>query len=360
MKTKIALLAAVIAFSYANAQENPYTDIHMRNYSKKIDSIIVSEKAKMNNELDDLEKTFKENKLSAEEKQKQKTEVAKKYEQIINGKVDDEKVNLENATRELVKSSVMGKGKVFDQIGFAQNNAILSFRDTKRTKKELLKADDLNISFAFPNLTKSAGSLNLANKSSEAKFGKSTSTVFEYRATRQFGALTSPVFYRIGLGLRSDTYGLDNSKVFVQQDRQIYLTDFTQGNLKKSRISNYYVTVPIDFVFVLNPKYTTENDVKMLDNSKGNFRVSAGVYGGVRYLSQNQIIYKNFEDHRTSYRENINVYVNNFLFGGKISLGYGALNVFVKKDFTPIFNDNAKINNKYGIQIGVELLYINF
>ncbi|MDF2552516.1 MAG: hypothetical protein K0R77_1791 [Chryseobacterium sp.] len=360
MKPKIALLAAVIAFSYTNAQENPYTDIHMRNYSKKIDSIIVSEKAKMNNELDDLEKTFKENKLSAEEKQKQKTEVAKKYEQIINGKVDDEKVNLENATRELVKSSVMGKGKVFDQIGFAQNNAILSFRDTKRTKKELLKADDLNISFAFPNLTKSAGSLNLANKSSEAKFGKSTSTVFEYRATRQFGALTSPVFYRIGLGLRSDTYGLDNSKVFVQQDRQIYLTDFTQGNLKKSRISNYYVTVPIDFVFVLNPKYTTENDVKMLDNSKGNFRVSAGVYGGVRYLSQNQIIYKNFEDHRTSYRENINGSVNNFLFGGKISLGYGALNVFVKKDFTPIFNDNAKINNKYGIQIGLELLYINF
>ncbi|MCU7616718.1 hypothetical protein NZ698_05875 [Chryseobacterium sp. PBS4-4] len=359
MKTKIALLAAVIAFSYANAQENPYTDIHMRNYSKKIDSIIVSEKAKMNTELDNLDKTFKENKLSAEEKQKQRNEVATKYEQIINEKVDNEKGNLENATKEMVKSSVMGKGKVFDQIGFAQNNAILSFKDQKKTKKELLKENDLNISFAFANLTNSAGSLNLANRS-EIKFGKSSSYVIEYRATRQFGSLTSPVFYRIGLGLRTDTYGLDNSKVFVQQDRQIYLSDFTQGNLKKSRISNYYVTVPIDFVFVLNPKYTTENDVRMLDNSKGNFRVSAGVYGGVRYLSQNQIIYKNFEDHRTSYRENIDGSVNNFLLGGKLSLGYGALNIFIKKDFTSIFNENAKINNKYGIQIGLELLYINF
>ncbi|UMQ42779.1 hypothetical protein MKS83_03585 [Chryseobacterium sp. Y16C] len=359
MKTKVALLSAVLAFSYAKSQETPYTDVQMRNYSKKIDSIIVSEKAKMNDELDVLDKTFKENKLSAEEKQKQRTEVAKKYEQIINEKVDGQKVALEEATKELVKSSVMGKGKVFDRVGFTQNNAILSFRDYKKTKKELLKGDDFNISFGFTNLTKSAGSLALGN-SSETMFGRSTSLVFEYRATRQLGKLTSPVFYRIGLGLRNDTYKLADSKVVVQQNRQIFLEDFTTGYLRNSRIANNYITVPVDFVFVLNPKYTTENNEKMLDNSKGNFRISAGIYGGVRYLSQSQILYKNFEDHKVNYRENINGSVNNFLFGGKLSLGYGALNVFIKKDFTPIFNENAKINNKYGIQIGLELLYVNF
>lgn len=360
MRTKLTLLSAVLAFSYAKSQERPYTDIQMRNYSKKIDSIIVSEKAKMNDELDTLDKTFKENKLSSEEKQKQRTEVAKKYEQIINEKVDNQKTVLEEATKELVKNSVMGKGKVFDRIGFTQNNAILSFRDNKKTKKELLKGDDFNISFGFTNLTKSAGSLDLGNSSSEAMFGRSSSIVFEYRATRQFGKLTSPVFYRIGLGLRNDSYKLADSKVVVQQDRQISLDDFTAGYLKNSRIINNYITVPVDFVFVLNPKYTTQNNEKMLDNSKGNFRISAGIYGGVRYLSQSQILYKNFEDHRVNYRENINGSVNNFIFGGKLSLGYRALNVFIKKDFTPIFNDNAKINNKYGIQIGLELLYINF
>lgn len=51
---------------------------------------------------------------------------------------------------------------------------------------------------------------------------------------------------------------------------------------------------------------------------------------------------------------------NSFIFGGKLSLGYKAINLFIKKDFTPAFNDNAKINNKYGIQIGLELLYIDF
>lgn len=359
MKTKFALLTALIIFSYSHAQERPFTEGQMKIYSKKIDSIIVSEKTNMNIELDALEKSFKENRFSAEERQKKKTEVAQKYEQIINQKVDSQKQRLEDATRELVKNSVMGKGNVFE-IGFVQNNALLSTKSWKTTKKDLLKGDDINFSFGFTNLTKNAGSLDLANKSSEVMFGKSTSLVFEYRATRQLGELTSPVFYRVGLGFRNDNYKLADSKVFTQQNGQITLNDFTAGYLRNSRISVNYITVPVDFVFVLNPKYTVENNEKILDNSKGNFRVSAGVYGGVKFYSQNMINYKNFEGHKASYRENVNGSTNNFLFGGKLSVGYGALNVFVKKDFTPIFNDNANINNKYGIQIGVELLYISF
>lgn len=359
MKTKLFAILSLMVFSFAHSQVKPYTEGQIRTYSKKIDSIIVAEKANMNTELDALEKTFRENKYSAEEKQKKKSEVAQKYEQIINQKVDSKKEELEEATRELVKNSVMGKENIFE-IGLVQNNALLTTKSWKTTKKQLLKGDDFNISFGLINLTKNAGSLALANKSSEVMFGKSTSIVFEYRATRQLGDLTSPVFYRVGLGFRSDSYKLADSKVFVQQNGQIYLSDFTTGYLRNSRIANGYVTVPVDFVFVLNPKYTTENNEKMLDNSKGNFRISAGVYGGVRFLSQNLINYRNFEGHKISYRENVNGSVNNFLFGGKLSVGYGALNVFVKKDFTPVFNDNAKINNKYGIQIGVELLYISF
>lgn len=360
MKTKLILFSALMGISFYQAQEKPYSDIHMRNYSRKVDSIIISEKAKMNDELDLLEKSFKDQKLSYDDKQKQKADVAKKYEQSINEKVDEQKNQLEEATRELVKASVMGKTNVFDQIQFAQNNAVLSIKDSKKTKKELLKGVDLNVSFALSNLVGSVGSFNIGQKTPESQFGKSGSFVVEYRYTNQLGKLTSPVFYRIGLGVRSDTYVQRDPQFFVQSNRQIFLEDFTDGSLRKARLSNNYIHVPVDFVFVLNPKYTVENDQKMLDNSKGNLRISAGIYGGVRFLSQNQIIYKNFEDNRVSNRENIKGSVNDFIFGGKISLGYGALNLFVKKDFTPIFNNNALIENKYGIQIGLELLYINF
>lgn len=358
MKTKIALLAVVIAFSYTNAQESPYTDIQMRNYSKKIDSIIVSEKSKMNIELDDLEESFKNKKISSDEKQKQKADIALKYEEIINEKVDSQKSDLENATKEIVKNSVLGKGN--NTIGFAQNNSLFSFKDPKRTKKELLKTSDMNIALGYIDLTKSASSFALGSKSSQMKFGKSMSSVIEFRFTRQLGTLTSPVFYRFGFGYRGDTFVPKNSQIADFNNNEIVLTDFTGGQLKKSRFTNHYITAPLDFVFVINPKYTVENGEKMLDNTKGNFRVTAGVYGGVRVLTQNQIIYKNADDHRTVDRENIPDIVNNFLFGGKLSVGFGALNVFVKKDLTPFFGDKVKINNRYGFQIGLELLYINF
>ena len=359
MKTKIAVISALIAFSYANAQETNHTDIQMRKYSKKIDSIVTSEKAKMNAEFKILDENFNAKKLSAEEKQIQRNEVATKYEQIINTKVEDEKANLENATKEMVKNAVLGKGQSNYEFIVGEDNAILSFRGPKKTKKELLNAYDVNVAFGFIDLTKSASSLSIGDKSSDMRFGKSASMDLEFRNTRQLGKLTSPVFYRFGFGYRGDTFVPKNSKVFAQENDEIFLTDFTLGNLKKSRFINHYVVVPLDFVFILNPKYTVENGERILDNSKGNFRVSAGVYGGVKVLSQSQIIYKNADDRRVRLTENMNEGTNNFLFGGKVAVGYGGFNIFVKKDFTSTFNNQARLGNKYGFQIGIELLYIN-
>ncbi|WP_129536904.1 hypothetical protein [Chryseobacterium sp. 3008163] len=360
MKTKLVSIAAILLFSFGFAQENPHMDSQMKIYSKKIDSIISSEKSKMNIELDELDESFKNKKISSDEKQKQKADIALKYEEIINEKVDSQKSDLENTTKEIVKNSVLGKGKAFDKIEFAQNNALVSFKDSKRTKKEILNTFDVNIAIGYIDLTKSASSFALGGESSQMKFGKSVSSVVEFRFTRQLGTLTSPVFYRFGFGYRGDTFVPKNSQIADFNNNEIVLTDFTQGHLKKSRFINHYIVAPLDFVFVLNPKYTVENGEKMLDNTKGNFRITAGIYGGVRLLTQNQIIYKNVDDHRVVDRENIPDMVNNFLFGGKLSVGFGAFNVFVKRDFTPFFGDNVKINNKYGFQIGLELLYLNF
>ena len=52
--------------------------------------------------------------------------------------------------------------------------------------------------------------------------------------------------------------------------------------------------------------------------------------------------------------------VDAFLFGGKFSLGYGGVTLFIKKDFTPIFNDKANLPNKNGIQFGIEIANIDF
>jgi ribonucleotide reductase beta subunit family protein with ferritin-like domain len=98
-------MTAVMAFSYTFAQENP----HLKSYSEKIDSIVVSEKSKMNAELDDVDRNFKDKKITAEEKQKQRAEIASRYEEMINEKVDAQQSELENATKSMVRSAVLVK-----------------------------------------------------------------------------------------------------------------------------------------------------------------------------------------------------------------------------------------------------------
>ncbi len=361
MKTKWALMTAVLAFSYTFSQERPMSP-QLKSYSKKVDSIVVSEKTKMNTELDQLDKNYQEKKITSDEKQKQRTEIAGRYEEIINDKITAQQADLETATRETVKDIVMGKSRDQSLDLFSQNNAVLTLNSSRdRTIKELLNTFTFNISFGVMNLTGSASSLAINNDESRIRVGRSSSSQMEFRLTRQLGSLTSPVFYRIGLGYRVDVLSPEKPKTFVQDGKpDLYLTDFQGGTLRKSYLRNYYAVVPLDFVFVLNPRYTVENNEKMLDNSKGNLRFTAGIYGGIRAATQNYIFYKDEEGNKIKNREAISDPVNRFLFGGKLSLGYGALNIFIKKDFTPIFNDHAKIDNKYGIQVGLELLYLDF
>ncbi|WP_294308983.1 hypothetical protein [uncultured Chryseobacterium sp.] len=359
MKTKFALMTALLAFSYAFSQEiNPKLKV----YSQKVDSIVFSEKSKMNKELDDLERSYLDNKITADEKREKKTEIAERYEEIINGKVTAEKDQLETATREMVKDAVMGDPKKQSLQLLAQNNAVLVLNTgIKKTKKELLKTFDFNIGYGFINLTKSSSSLDIGNN--ESGIRSSLSSQMDIRMTRQIGSLVSPVFYRLGLGYRQDTFNPEKPNVFVQDLNEIYLADFndlTTGTLKKSYFRNHYFVVPADIVWVLNPKYTIENNEKMLDNSRTNLRLTAGIYGGVRFLTQNYVIFKNEDNNRVKYRENVQEAAERFIFGGKLAVGYGPINIYIKKDFTPNFNDLAKINNKYGFQIGLELLYINF
>lgn len=360
MKTKLALMTALLAFTCSFAQEGQMNP-RLRAYSKKIDSMLSAEKINMNLELDELEKNFSDQKMTDEEKQKQRTGIAAKYEDIINGKVASRQSELESATREMVKDAVLGRSQKYSLVMDPQSNALLTFKSPEKTYRELLSRQDFNISFGFLNLTHSAGSLAIGNNQSQMKVGKSTSLQFEFRFTRQIGQLTSPVFYRTGFGYRQDIIAPEKPNIFVQDaDHRMYLSDFTAGSLRKSSFRNHYIMVPLDFVFVLNPQYTVENDEKLLDNSKGNFRLAAGIYGGVKVASQNYFVYKNEKDHSVKNMESMPEVANNFIFGGKLSLGYKAINLFIKKDFTPVFNDNAKINNKYGIQIGLELLYIDF
>jgi hypothetical protein len=360
MKTKIALMTAVMAFSYSFAQENS----PMKSYSQKIDSIVVSEKSKMNEELDNVDRMFQEKKITSEEKQSQRAEIATRYQQNINDKVDAQQSELENATKEMVKNAVLGRRDSVlwrkNEMQLGTDGVKIKLDRRKKTIKDYLQSWQLSVSLTGANLTSKDDPFKFYNQDSDVKNTIINSTNTTLRYENQLGGFTSPVFYRIGLGFRSDRFTPKYDKVFAQENQRLVVDDFSRGNLRKTYLNNSYLMIPLELRFVLNPEYKVVDGVKYLDNRKNQFSIVAGVYGGTRLFSTIYNRFSNEDSRRIVERERVKQGLNNFVFGGKFGVGYGGFNIFIQKDFTPAFNSDATLKKKYGLQIGIEIANIDF
>lgn len=288
-----------------------------------------------------------------------------KYEQIINEKVDGQQSELEDATKVMVKNAVLGandsiKEKGKNQLQLGLGGVKMKLNADKKTPKDYLTVRDLTISFIGANLTSKNEPFRFYSKDSDVRTTVYNSYSFAFTYEYQLGGFRSPVFYKIGLGVRSDNFRPKYNKVFTQENNKLEVTDFTRGNLRDTRLNNTYIYIPVDLRFVLNPKYTDYEGVKYLDNRKSQLSIIAGIYGGVRAGS---VIYNKYSTEftkRITERQRLMHGVNDLIFGAKLGIGYGGLNLFIQKDFTPAFNDNAMLKKKYGLQIGIEIANVNF
>jgi len=360
---KITVMITMMAISYTYAQEAPQMNTRIEMYSKKIDSIVISEKSEMNSELDKVDRNFKDNKITAEQKQNQRNEIASKYEKIINNKIDAQKSELEEATQEMVKHAVLGKsdtirkGKNFLKLGLNGLKMKMNQRN-KKEPKDYLHNWSLLYNLSAGNLTSKDKPFGLSSKNSDMNIVYNSTLAVKYE--NQLGHFTSPVFYNIGLGLRTDRYEAKGNNAFLQRNNKLMLEDFSKGELDESIIRNTYIFVPIDFRFVLNPQYTEYKGVKYLDNTKPQLSLIAGVYGGANIGSRMITKYSNVNSSNVMDQERVMQGVNDFIVGGKLGIGYRGFNVYIQKDFNPLFNNDALLKSKNGFQVGIEIANIGF
>ncbi|WP_379969900.1 hypothetical protein [Epilithonimonas sp. UC225_85] len=358
MKVKILLLA--LLSSFATAQTT--LDNQMKSYTDKVNSIVTTEKENMKSETDKIDEAFSSGKITKAEQIAQKEEVSKKYETIINDKIENERQQLDNITKTAVTNSVYNTkpDTLKNKDVFVFSTSGLTIRKSGKSPEKYLKSSSLSVGYAFANLTKDKGSFNPFENDSEMRIGNSHSVEVQFRTDRQLGSFTSPWFIRYGLAYRTDTYMPKRPQVFVQENSQLFLQDFEEGTLKRSKLRNVYLTLPIEFQLYLNPKYTEYDGKQYLDVRKKMWKIGVGAYAGINTRSIVKVKYYDENDHFKKYDYTLDDGVNAFLFGGKFSLGYGGVTLFIKKDFTPIFNDKAILPNKNGIQIGIEIANIDF
>lgn len=358
---KILAAAAFSVAALTFAQETPVLEKQIKNYTGKVDSIVIAEKIKMNVELDEVDSKFSDGKISEAEKQNQRTLISERYEQSINEKVNAEKDELDQITRDAVKAAVMNAGNEEGLKASSKSVVTVKWPNEKsKHPKDLVNTSDLMLSAGFLTLTNEDAPFNFFNNKSEVRLGQSMSWSLTYRGEKQLGKFKSPVFFNYGLGYRGDGYDLGAGRVFAQTPDHLYIAPFEAGNIKYSTLQVHYLEVPVGINFVLNPKYVEFEGTEYLDATKNQLRVGLGIYGGVKVGNRIKYRYSNDVSNKIVVQERVSDGVNPFLFGGKFSVGYGGINLFLKKDFTPVFEKSTQLNNKYGLQFGIELMNFSF
>lgn len=358
--TTIFLFALLSALVFGQQKE---IESKMKRFSQKIDSIVSAEKKMMNIEMDAVDKKFEQGKITQEEKMLQKKNIADKFESNINVKVEKENASISALTKDIAMNSIFKKKK--DSANHTTEIKLGGDSYIKINGKEVVKQKSsnrkqLSFSYAFLNLADNANSFDAFDSDSRMRIGNSHSFELQSRRERQLGSSTSPFSIRYGISYRTDTYMPKRSLVFVENNGQLSLENFTQGDVKRSKLRNVYFTIPVDFQWVLNPSYVTKNGVTKIDTDKKQFRIGAGFYAGVKTRTIVKVKYYEPDGDFEKYQYISDYGVNGFLFGTKLSLSYGGLHLFVRKDLTPIFNNEAVLPNKYGVQVGIEFLNLNF
>jgi hypothetical protein len=358
MKVKILLLAMLSSFATAQTT----LDNQMKSYTDKVNDIVRIEKWNMKSETDKIDEAFSAGKITKAEQISQKETVSKKYETIINDKIENERTQLDQITKTAVTNSVYNtpRDTLKNQVVLGPGGLSVSIKKKNKSPKEYINQSSVSVGYAFANLTKDKGSFNPFENDSEMRIGNSHSVEVQFRKDRQLGSFTSPWILRYGLAYRTDTYMPKRPQVFVQENSQLFLDNFEEGRLKRSKLRNVYLTLPIEFQLYLNPKYTEYDGKQYLDVRKKMWKIGVGAYAGINTRSIVKVKYYNETDNFKKYDYTLDDGVNAFLFGGKFSLGYGGVTLFIKKDFTPIFNDKAILPNKNGIQFGIEIANIDF
>ncbi|SDE05791.1 porin family protein [Riemerella columbipharyngis] len=365
MKTKLFSVILGMAALGSFAQNTSSYESQMKSYTQKIDSITMSEKSKMNKELDSLEHTAKIQNLPKDSVFTIKHRIATKYKKNINEKISVQRTELDKLTKVRVKDIIMGKNDTIKKkdISLVIGGWNISFKPQppKATKDftKYLSKDGWELTYSFLNLVNTTGNLNPFPDNSQMRTGNSHSFQLTRYWKKQVGSFSSPLFVRFGLGFRSDTYMPKRPMVFVEDQNQIILKDFTLGSLKRSKFRNNYLVIPIELKYYLSPTYETFDGVRYIKPNKSTFSISAGIYAGVKLRSIIKVKYYDDNGKFKKYTNKVDNGVNPFLFGAKLGLSYKNLTFFIEKDFTPIFNKNALIPNKNAVQIGVVLVGLN-
>ncbi|MDF2551553.1 MAG: PorT family protein [Chryseobacterium sp.] len=316
--------------SKEDTEVSPIVKEKVDEYAKKIDTIIQEEKKLMEAELLILQSKN----LDKTEFDKQKAEVADRYSEKIDQRIEALGFDLDMVIQKQVKYSLL-------------NSDVTSNEELKaKLLKKFRATKDFTGYFTYGIMTLTN---DKADNDLDKNLGYANNLEFGLKFNYQFNR-TSPWGLISGIGFSWRTVRLDNNMLFAKDSNaDVYVANY-QGNTDKSKLRTGYIIVPLGLQYNFSKLKNAGMDIQYRPYSDG-FRIAANMYGGVK-MSSNNIVSGDRED----FRDRGNYKVNPFVYGAQFTVSYDNISLFVKKDFSNFFKDSYFQNDKalvFGIGIGL-------
>lgn len=302
-------------------------------YAIEIREIVIQEKLAMEAEISKVDEDLNNGIITDSLAGNLKADIALRFSERINSGIENLKFDLDEAVKQQVQYSIMNT-------------------DVERLKKDQQEKTE---EWHYKPMNEMTGYLSYGmiilpdddNQKLNDHLAYSNGIDFGFLYHRQL-TKTSPFVFMTGAYLSWRTIRFDDNYFLTRNNEGAVDLNQYPHNLDKSKLRATYIMIPLGVKYSITG-LKTKNDETYRDPDKG-IGITANVYGGFR-ISTNHIVDGvdvNYRDKKTNYE------LNNFAYGGQLTLSIFNWNFFVRQEFSPYFN-KGNFDERKMLQFGLNL-----
>jgi hypothetical protein len=347
MRTFIYLLLSV--FSLGSLQAQDQFENRVKEIKIQITNISTEEKAKLQKEVEDINKKLERKEITSSEAEKQKNERAQSCADRIEKRVRPLEEELQRIVKgEVENAEVKSNDNPIDDIKSEIDESMSDIKTTIKEKKNRKKSKSENLTtsqfvFAFGlNNILTDGKLNsISNNGIKA----GTSRFYEWGVTwKSRLSQNSPLLnIKYGLSLTYNNLRPENNTYFVKSVNQTVIQPFGKDLYTEPYFRTTNLVIPVHLEFDFSKKMI--KDDQPIIKTQRSLRIGLGGYAGIN--TRTKQIYEYKEDGlRNTITSKGDWNTNTFVYGLSGYIGYKNMSLYTKYDLNPFFaNNNIKQNN---------------
>jgi len=344
MKTKLLFLFVLFSLTLSS-QETPKEQI--KKLANEIETLVKQEKEALKIAIETIDVQQKKGELTAQNagelKAKKAEESANRIEKLVNERSNE----INTLTQLIVKEALEGK---IDTLADSsptkeESTAKVNIRisndkntDNKRTVNRFIFAFGLNNVLQDNKISSLDDSPYSIWHSNFVELG------WGYKTALDQENKWANVFY--GISLQWNELKLFDNLYHINTDGQTLIVEHPE-NLKKSKLRNTQIIVPLGFEFDFSKKEITEG--KTYYHRNQGVRLGLGGYAGLRVNTKQIIKYEAPRDHKKD-KISSDYNINNLTYGLSGYLGYKDTSLYLKYDLHPLFKNTQTTNISLGVK----------